>query len=356
ILRLTKSRILVLSYTNHALDQFLGDLMDVGVSSDEIVRLGSKCTEATKSTLLREYDGQKRYWLTMEEKNILNGLRAEETALNTELQEYSKKLAGRDIHPSDILEYLEFSDLYTSAWSAFQVPDDDGFQTVDSQGKVIEPDIIYQFWLRAGNASDMGSLEVSLEENARTIWSLSRESRTQLHDQWSQKVREEQIVNFVDLNKRMSDIKTRVKSILDERGRRVLKDKRIIGCTTTAAAMYQSIIETASPDVILVEEAGEILEAHIITAMSASVKQLILIGDHKQLRPKINNYSLTKEKGEGYDLNVSLFERLVTQGRFFTALEEQHRSHSDISQYPRMLAYPELKDVPSTLERDPIRG
>ncbi|GKU08737.1 unnamed protein product, partial [Fusarium langsethiae] len=190
------------------------------------------------------------------------------------------------------------------------------------------------FWLRAGNASDMGSLEVSLEENARTIWSLSRESRTQLHDQWSQKVREEQIVNFVDLNKRMSDIKTRVKSILDERGRRVLKDKRIIGCTTTAAAMYQSIIETASPDVILVEEAGEILEAHIITAMSASVKQLILIGDHKQLRPKINNYSLTKEKGEGYDLNVSLFERLVTQGRFFTALEEQHRSHSDISQYP----------------------
>ncbi|GKU09505.1 unnamed protein product, partial [Fusarium langsethiae] len=162
ILRLTKSRILVLSYTNHALDQFLGDLMDVGVSSDEIVRLGSKCTEATKSTLLREYDGQKRYWLTMEEKNILNGLRAEETALNTELQGYSKKLAGRDIHPSDILEYLEFSDLYTSAWSAFQVPDDDGFQTVDSQGKVIEPDIIYQFWLRAGNASDMGSLEVSL--------------------------------------------------------------------------------------------------------------------------------------------------------------------------------------------------
>ncbi|KAL3607379.1 hypothetical protein FPOAC2_02363 [Fusarium poae] len=356
ILRLTKSRILVLSYTNHALDQFLEDLMNIGVSSDEIVRLGSKCTEATKSTLLREYDGQKRYWLTMEERNILNYLRTEETALNTELQEYSKKLAGRDVHPGDILEYLEFSDLYTTAWSAFQVPYDDGFQTVVSQGKVIEPETIYQFWLRDGNVNDMGSLGASLEENVRAIWSLSHQSRTNLHDQWSQKVREEQIVNFVDLNKRMSDIKTRVKSILDERGRRVLKDKRIIGCTTTAAAMYQSIIETASPDVILVEEAGEILEAHIITAMSASVKQLILIGDHKQLRPKVNNYTLTKEKGEGYDLNVSLFERLVTQGRYFTALEEQHRSHSDISQYPRMLAYPELKDVPSTLERDPIRG
>jgi superfamily I DNA and/or RNA helicase len=202
----------------------------------------------------------------------------------------------------------------------------------------------------------MGSLGASLEDSSREIWDLAHDARKKFHDEWSAKVRHEQILNFVDLNKRYGEVKARVKSILDERGRRVLQDKRIIGSTTTAAAMYQSIIETANPDVILVEEAGEILEAHIVTAMSASVKQLILIGDHKQLRPKVNNYVLTKEKGEGYDLNVSLFERLVTQGRQFTALEEQHRSHSDISQYPRMLAYPELKDAPSTLERDPIRG
>ncbi|RFN55172.1 hypothetical protein FIE12Z_425 [Fusarium flagelliforme] len=356
ILRLTNSRILVLSYTNHALDQFLEDLMEIGVSSDQIVRLGSKSTEATKPTLLREYDGQKRYWLTMEEKNILNSLCNEETSLETQLQEHSKKLAGRDAQPTDILEYLEFSDGFTSAWSAFQVADDDGFQTVDSEGKAIEPETIYQYWLRDGDVDKMGSLGASLEDSARGIWDLSHDLRKRLHDEWSANVRQEQVIRFVDLNKRYGDVKARVKSILDERGRRVLQDKRIIGSTTTAAAMYQSIIETANPDVILVEEAGEILEAHIVTAMSASVKQLILIGDHKQLRPKINNYALTKEKGEGYDLNVSLFERLVTQGRHFTALEEQHRSHSDISQYPRMLAYPELKDAPSTLERDPIRG
>ncbi|KAF4440391.1 hypothetical protein F53441_12339 [Fusarium austroafricanum] len=357
LLRLTTSRILVLSYTNHALDQFLEDLMDIGVSPDQMVRLGSKCTEATKPTLLREYDGQKRFWLTMEEKNILNSLRAEETTLNEELQDCSRKLAARDMQPADILEYLEFSDDYTIAWSAFQVPDDDdGFQMVGFNGKAMEPEDIYQFWLRNGNLQQLGSLNASLRGPVRTAWDLPHEKRRQIHDIWSQTVREEQIVNFADLSKRYNDIKTRAKSILDERGRRVLKDKRIIGCTTTAAAMYQSIIETANPDVILVEEAGEILEAHIITAMSASVKQLILIGDHKQLRPKVGNYTLTKEKGEGYDLNVSLFERLVIQGRHFTALEEQHRSHPDISQYPRMLAYPELKDMPSTFEREPIRG
>ncbi|KAM5384717.1 hypothetical protein ACJA88_002564 [Fusarium oxysporum] len=356
ILRLTKSRILVLSYTNHALDQFMEDLMDIGVSSDQMVRLGSKFTEATKSTLLREYDGQKKYWLKMEERNILNTLRVEETRLSLELQECSRKLAAREAHPADILEHLELSENFSIAWEAFQVPEDDGFKTVGSDGKAIEPASVYQYWLDGGDVNHLGHLSASLDLRARTVWNAPLAVKRQCHYEWSQMVREEQSARFVDLSKRFSDVRTEIKSILDERGRRVLKDKQIIACTTTAAAMYQSIIETANPDVILVEEAGEILEAHIITAMSASVKQLILIGDHKQLRPKVGNYVLTKEKGEGYDLNVSLFERLVVQGRHFTALEEQHRSHPDISQYPRMLAYPELKDMPSTSDRQPIRG
>ncbi|KAF5573393.1 NFX1-type zinc finger-containing protein [Fusarium pseudoanthophilum] len=356
ILRLTKSRILVLSYTNHALDQFLEDLMDIGISSDQMVRLGSKCTEATKPTLLREYDDQKRYWLKMEEKNILNTLRVEETRLSMELQECSKKLAAREAHPSDILEHLELSENFSLAWEAFQLPEDDGFQMVGPDGKAIEPAGVYQYWLDGGNVHGMGNLARSLDRRSLAVWNAPPANRKKIHGEWSQMVREEQSARFVDLSKRFSDVKTEVKSILDERGRRVLKDKQIIACTTTAAAMYQSIIETANPDVILVEEAGEILEAHIITAMSASVKQLILIGDHKQLRPKVGNYLLTKEKGEGYDLNVSLFERLVVQGRQFTTLEEQHRSHPDISQYPRMLAYPELKDMPTTSERKMIHG
>ncbi|KAG4267231.1 hypothetical protein FPRO04_04843 [Fusarium proliferatum] len=356
ILRLSKSRILVLSYTNHALDQFLEDLMDIGISSDQMVRLGSKFTEATKPTLLREYDGQKRYWLKPEERTILNSLRVNETNLSAELQECSRKLAAREAHPADILEHLELSENFSIAWEAFQVPEDDGFKMVGSDGKAIEPAGVYQFWLDGGDVNHLGHLSASLDLRARTVWNAPLAVRKQCHYEWSQMVREEQSARFVELSQRFSDVRTEIKSIRDECGRKVLQDKQIIACTTTAAAMYQSIIETASPDVILVEEAGEILEAHIITAMSASVKQLILIGDHKQLRPKIGNYLLTKEKGEGYDLNVSLFERLVIQGRHFTALEEQHRSHPDISQYPRMLAYPELKDMPSTSDRQPIRG
>ncbi|KAI6121084.1 hypothetical protein F5141DRAFT_496683 [Pisolithus sp. B1] len=142
-----------------------------------------------------------------------------------------------------------------------------------------------------------------------------------------------------------------------------LKTKRIIGCTTTGAAKFAEDIRAASPDVLLVEEAGEILESHVITALSSTTSQMILIGDpqvrssdlvglalpltrSRQLRPKVNNYTLTVEKGEGYDLNRSLFERLVLKGFPHVTLSSQHRMRPEISALIRALTYPDLKDAP----------
>jgi superfamily I DNA and/or RNA helicase len=120
--------------------------------------------------------------------------------------------------------------------------------------------------------------------------------------------------------------------------------------------MYTEDIRKASPGIILVEEAGEILESHILTAMTPATKQLILIGDHKQLRPKVSNYALTVEKGDGYDLNVSLFERLVLSGVPHTTLNKQHRMRPEISSLVRSLTYPELEDAEKTQGRPALRG
>lgn len=50
--------------------------------------------------------------------------------------------------------------------------------------------------------------------------------------------------------------------------------------------LYQGI----HPSVLLVEEAGQVLEAHILGALVRSIEHVILIGDPQQLRPTINNY------------------------------------------------------------------
>lgn len=41
---------------------------------------------------------------------------------------------------------------------------------------------------------------------------------------------------------------------------------------------------------MIVEEAGQVLESHILANLIGSIQHLILIGDPLQLRPTLNNY------------------------------------------------------------------
>ena len=59
--------------------------------------------------------------------------------------------------------------------------------------------------------------------------------------------------------------------------------------------------------IVIVEEAAEIFEAHVITSLSPKCEHLILIGDHVQLRPSPSVYKLAIN----YKIDVSLFERFV---------------------------------------------
>jgi hypothetical protein len=55
----TSQNILVICFTNHALDQFLEHLMDIGIPSSDIVRLGGKSTDRTKALMIRKQTGAK---------------------------------------------------------------------------------------------------------------------------------------------------------------------------------------------------------------------------------------------------------------------------------------------------------
>ncbi|KAG6859665.1 hypothetical protein C0993_003622, partial [Termitomyces sp. T159_Od127] len=167
---------------------------------------------------------------------------------------------------------------------------------------------------------------------------------------------EEQIMSIYTTAAAYNNQQDTLAQLFAEKDTGLLRSKRIIGCTTTAAAKYSGSLQSVSPDILLVEEAGEILESHVLTALSSRTSQLILIGDHKQLRPKVNNYDLTVEKGGGYDLNKSLFERLILRDYPHTKLTSQHRMRPEISALIRELTYPELSDAPKTQNRPDLRG
>jgi len=66
-----------------------------------------------------------------------------------------------------------------------------------------------------------------------------------------------------------------------------------------------------------------------------------------QLRPKVEAHQLTVGAGN-YELNRSLFERLVLGGAAHCTLELQHRMRPEISRIARLMTYPLLRDNEAT--------
>ncbi|KAI0585805.1 Superfamily I DNA and RNA helicase and helicase subunits [Pyrenophora tritici-repentis] len=136
----------------------------------------------------------------------------------------------------------------------------------------------------------------------------------------------------------------------------VLRKARIIGCTTTGLAKYRALLSGLRPRICVVEEAAETLEAPITVACLPTLEHLVLVGDHQQLRP---HTQVRAFEDEPYFLNLSLFERLVSNDVAFDTLTRQRRMIPEI----RRLLYPiyedTLKDhkmVKDVSNRPPVEG
>lgn len=90
------------------------------------------------------------------------------------------------------------------------------------------------------------------------------------------------------------------------------------------------------------------MESHILSTLHSKVQQLILIGDHQQLRPKVANHNLSCESTEGlkYRLDLSMFERLQEPIYKFPllTLSTQRRMRPDIADFVRQTLYKDLED------------
>lgn len=131
-----------------------------------------------------------------------------------------------------------------------------------------------------------------------------------------------------------------------------MKEALVIGMTTTIAARWKEHLLKLKCPIVIVEEAAEVLEAHVIAALNKHCQHLILIGDHQQLQPISANYVL----GKKYNLGISLFERMARNGIQCYKLNVQHRMRPEISILLQSTIYPFLCDHESVKERPSIQG
>lgn len=154
-------------------------------------------------------------------------------------------------------------------------------------------------------------MEKYREDRVYNLFSLSLKEKWELYRLWRSRLQRHcqgNIYNCQDAE--YEDVLQKLHEVDRDEDLDVLSKAKVIGMTTTCAAKNRDLLQRIQPKIVIIEEAAEVLEAHILTSIPMNCEHVILIGDHQQLRPNCNVYKLAKE----YNLSISMFERLIKQG------------------------------------------
>ena len=117
-----------------------------------------------------------------------------------------------------------------------------------------------------------------------------------------------------------------------------LEDKQIFAMTITGASIHNNLLSNIRPEIIIIEEAAEILEPQLVAAMGSWTKYMLLIGDHYQLRPSVETYELKTK----FNFDISMMERLINNNMNYSSLEIQNRQKPEMAKL-LLDIYPDLK-------------
>ncbi|KAJ1300335.1 hypothetical protein OPQ81_005156 [Rhizoctonia solani] len=435
------SPILLVAFTNHALDQMLKGVLDAKITNN-IIRLGSKHAADERIMEFSLENAEKMQSQAEVKDRMIGAVYREMKTTQNDMKELMKKLAVRDVSQDHFEKYLladyplHYEELFTSLpdWVyslALQVAEDEaGWTTVGSNNQDFS---MLRFWLTGRDLEFLRSPQPSkgkgknkkeakatshnfydalsdqavaigqngdseeediivkhrefvsqflyqhgieetptipktnrpieeLIDNPR-VWEMSLSEREALYNTWymvaSDSIRESQVEDFERLQRNHASALKKYQEIQDQNRVNILQKAHIVGCTTTGAAKVVSLLSGMGPKVMIVEEAGQVLESHILASLVPSVEQLIMIGDPLQLRPNVNNYKLSvdnRETGSIYRFDQSLMERLHKSGFPMSQLNVQRRMRPAISSLIRNTLYPRLEDHSLVQSYPDVRG
>ncbi|KAF9975513.1 hypothetical protein BGZ73_000817 [Actinomortierella ambigua] len=387
--RMNCGPIICICFTNHALDQFLEHLLDQGVT--HLVRIGSRSQStrlhpyaltdlmksqnkdyAVRAALGKAYtqwevatarlkrvetEARRQVPLTAD---ILSLIRME-----NDIQHYDLEQAGDETVDKSYTRWLNGDDIAKmkrenrNIRKKWEKEDTKGSKKGSKKGSN-QPDSLLDVAAARPKLHNIPNTNrpLAILRDA-DLWKMSMQERTRLNEYWIGQLQDQVFNHHAEVMDQIQNFSKQVDDAYDEMKRCILRKAQVIGMTTNGAAKFQSIIQALSPKIIICEEAGEVLESHILAAISGSTQHLILIGDHLQLRPQIATYELSSDskQGKNHNLDRSLFERLVTTAKVPSSLlTTQRRMRPEICNLVRHTLYPQLIDGEKVLEYPDVYG
>ncbi|MDP6869837.1 MAG: AAA domain-containing protein [Candidatus Poseidoniaceae archaeon] len=149
-----------------------------------------------------------------------------------------------------------------------------------------------------------------------------------------------------DINRNYREIRDLEQRIIND----VLENAQVL-CSTNIGAGHFTL-SNKKFSIVLIDEATQATEPSSLVPIVKGAKQLILVGDHKQLPPTV----ISKNAEEG-GLNIPLFERLLHSGVPTHMLTTQYRMHPTIREFPSARFYEnKLEDGCNASERPAVAG
>ena len=68
---------------------------------------------------------------------------------------------------------------------------------------------------------------------------------------------------------------------------KLLKKAKVVAMTITKASIDHKLLHRLQPEMIVIEEAGGILESNVIACLTPNTKHLVMVGDYKQIGPTV---------------------------------------------------------------------
>ncbi|KAL4480220.1 hypothetical protein ABPG74_020736 [Tetrahymena malaccensis] len=131
-----------------------------------------------------------------------------------------------------------------------------------------------------------------------------------------------------------------------------MKKFQFIAMTLTGYHTYYEALKLLGAEIVVVEEASEVIESEFFPILTPNLKHLIQFGDHQQLKPMIRSSSLKKN----FNYEMSYFERLIKVNKIdYVTLYQQKRMRPEFANFPRLFYSNKYIDDPVVKSMNYVR-